>query len=166
VLLGVVSSLVAFPVYEVEALVGERPEWYRLRERHLREVRSALAALERRQRVVLFCHDPTAIPFLWEQAGLRDRVEQVACTVIGHLHTPLVLRASRMLAGMPTVRFLGNAVRRMTTALREARRWRTFRVVLCPSLSGCQLLKDGGFGALELAADGASHAWRTHHLSW
>jgi hypothetical protein len=55
-----------------------------------------------------------------------------------------------MLAGMPQVRFLGNAVRRMTGALREARNWRPFKPRLCPALSGIELLKDGGYARIEV----------------
>lgn len=166
VLLGVVSSLVALPVFEPETLADERPRWQELREQHLDRIRTEFTSLEPRQQVVLFCHDPTAIPFLWEEAAVRERVDRIALTVIGHLHTPLILWKSRLLAGMPVIRFLGNSVRRMSAALREARRWRTFRVTLCPSLSGCQVLKDGGFGRLRLAADGSGCRWATHHLPW
>jgi hypothetical protein len=41
----------------------------------------------------------------------------------------------------------------MSTALGEARHWKPFRVRLCPSLSGIELLKDGGFLTAELDAD-------------
>jgi hypothetical protein len=63
-----------------------------------------------------------------------------------------------MLAGMPRVRFLGNAMRRMTGALREARYWRPFKPHLCPSLTGIQLLKDGGYARIELDPGGIEPA--------
>src|SRR5947207_1185251 len=66
VLLGVVSSLIALPVFEPDCLPEERVEWERAREEHFKEVRAAFAALKSEQRVLLFCHDPTALPFLWE----------------------------------------------------------------------------------------------------
>jgi hypothetical protein len=166
VLLGVVSSLLALPVFEPETLPDERVEWRRLRENHLDEIRAAFADVKSAQRVVLFCHDPTAIPFLWREVEVRARLSQVDCTVIGHLHTPLILWKSRALAGMPAIHFLGNSVRRMSTALREARTWRDFKVRLCPSLAGCQLLKDGGFCSLELPEDRAPARWRFHPLPW
>jgi hypothetical protein len=79
---------------------------------------------------------------------MQTLLPQVAATIIGHLHSPLVFWKSRLLAGAPPVRFLGHAVRRMTEALHQARTWRPFRVHLCPSLAGIELLKDGGY--LEL----------------
>lgn len=153
VLLGVTSSLVALPVFEPETLPEERDAWREERECHLAMVRQEFERLEPERRVILFCHDPTALPFLWAENAVRDRLDQVALTVVGHLHSELILWQSGFLAGMPVIRFLGNAVRRMTTALREARCWRPFRVRLCPALSGIELLKDGGYARIELELD-------------
>jgi 3',5'-cyclic AMP phosphodiesterase CpdA len=144
VLMGVTSSLLAFPVYEPEALPNERPDWAALRDAHLSEIRQAFAALSPRQRVLLFCHDPTALPFLWREETVRDKLPQVEHTIIGHLHSQLFFWKSQMLAGIPTVRFLGNSIRRMSGALNEARCWRAFKPRLCPSIAGIELLKDGG----------------------
>ncbi|HNQ91159.1 MAG TPA: metallophosphoesterase [Verrucomicrobiota bacterium] len=150
VLFGVTSTLLALPVFEPEILPEERAEWRALREQHLDDIRANLRALATDQRIVLFCHDPTALPFLWREGVVRACIDRIALTIIGHLHTPLVFRLSRILAGMPRVRFLGNTARRLSEALHQARLWRPFRVRLCPSLAGCELLKDGGFGWLEL----------------
>src|SRR6266404_3694582 len=60
VLMGVVSSLVALPVFEPDTLPDERREWQRLRENHCAEILYAFASLKPGQRVLLFCHDPTA----------------------------------------------------------------------------------------------------------
>lgn len=167
VLLGVVSSLVALPVYEPEALAAELPEWEALRREHLAEIRQVFESLEPDQRMLLFCHDPTALPFLHEEPAISARFDQIESTIIGHLHTKLVLWQSRLLAGLPRVTFLGNAVRRMSSALRSARRWRPFKVRLCPSLTGCQLLKDGGFLTGELDPEaGFPVQWRFHALPW
>lgn len=166
VLLGVTSSLLALPVYEPETLPEERPVWRRLREEHLECVRAAFGSLRPDQRVVLFCHDPSALPFLASDPAVRSRLPQLERTVIGHLHTELILRASRGLAGMPAIGFLGNAVRRMSAALRKARSWREFNVCLCPSPAGCQLLKDGGFRSLTLPAAGGQPGWGVHPLPW
>jgi len=143
--MGVTSSLLAFPVYEPEALPEERQDWLALRDVHLSEIRQAFAALSERQRVLLFCHDPTALPFLWREAAVRAKLPQLEHTIIGHLHSRLFFWKSRMLAGMPTIRFLGNSIRRMSHALNEARRWRMFKPRLCPSIAGIELLKDGGY---------------------
>lgn len=149
VLMGVVSTLIALPVFEADMLPEERPQWERLRAEHLGAIRSAFAALSPRARVLLFCHDPTALAFLWEEEAVRARLGQIEATVIGHLHSPLYLWPSRVLAGMPVIGFLGHTVRRMSRALHRAGRWRAFRVRLCPSLAGIELLKDGGFLTIE-----------------
>jgi len=150
VLLGVTSTLLAFPIFEPDSLAGERKRWQTLREAHLAEVRDAFARLAPQQRVVLFCHDPTALPFLWREESVRARIRQIELTIIGHFHSNLILWKSRRLAGLPPIRFLGNSIRRMSTALSEARHWRPFNVRLCPSLAGLELLKDGGYVELRL----------------
>ena len=149
-LLGVASPLLALPAYGADTLPEERDGWRDLRREHLAENRSAFAALAPDQRVILFCHDPTALPFLARDKGVRGKLPQIEQTIIGHLHSNLVLWKSRLLAGMPPVHFLGHTARRLSTALSEARHWRPFHVRLCPALSGVQLLKDGGYCTLEL----------------
>lgn len=144
-LMGVVSSLIALPVYLPETLPEERAEWETLRKAHLQEISHAFATLGAEERLLLFCHDPTALPFLAREPAVASRLTQVALTVVGHLHSPLYLKAGRLLSGMPAIRFLGTAIRRMSTALREAREWRAFNVQLCPALMGIELLKDGGY---------------------
>ncbi|MFM8469390.1 MAG: hypothetical protein ACKODH_05385 [Limisphaerales bacterium] len=167
VFMGVTSTLLALPIYEREMLPDERAEWESLRSAHLEEIRVALARLTPHQRVLLFCHDPTALPFLARVREVRDRLSQVEATVIGHLHSPLILRTGRMLSGMPTIPFLGVSVRRMSTALNEAKRWRPFNVRLCPALTGIQLLKDGGWLTVELDADARHPAkFHFHPLPW
>ena len=150
VLLGVASPLIALPANQTDTLPEEWPEWLRLREAHLAEIRAAFDALQPEQRVILFCHDPTALPFLWREDAVRRRLSQVEQTVIGHLHTQLILWKSRMLSGIPPIRFLGRNIRRFTAALHEAHHWWPFRVRLCPSLSGTQLLNDGGYYSVQL----------------
>jgi len=154
VLLGVVSSLVALPVFEADTLAEERDSWEQLRAQHLDEIRVAFRALTPDQRVLLFCHDPTALPFLWREPRVREKIGQVEQTIIGHLHSNLYFWKSRLLAGMPVLDFLGHSARRMSAALHEARHWKPFRVRLCPSLAGIELLKDGGFYQVELDLDG------------
>ena len=149
-LLGVCSSLLALPVHEADALPEELPQWLKLRETHLTEIRAAFDALVPAQRVILFCHDPTALPFLWREESVRRRLPQIEQTIIGHLHTRLILWKSRVLSGIPPVRFLGNSVRKLTTALHAAHDWWPFRVRLCPVLSGIELLNDGGYHVVEI----------------
>ncbi len=150
VLLGIVSSLVALPVFEPDILPEERVPWEALRQEHLGQLRAALEGLRREQRLLVFCHDPTALPFLWREEFVQARLPQLEHTVIGHLHSNLVLWKSRLLAGIPRITFLGHTVKRLSTALREARYWRPFHVRLCPALAGLELLKDGGFLTLDL----------------
>ncbi|MEO5803719.1 MAG: metallophosphoesterase [Verrucomicrobiota bacterium] len=163
VLLGVVSSLVALPVFEPDALPEEFSEWTRLREDHLVKIRGAFACLKPEQKIILFCHDPTALPFLWEEAAVRDKLPQLEQTIIGHLHSPLILWKGRMIAGMPAIRFLGTTIKRSTTALQRARIWRHFHVRLCPSLAGIELLKDGGYLSVELDVTGQTPASFQRH---
>jgi hypothetical protein len=154
ILLGVVSSLVALPVFEPDCLPEERAEWERLRQEHFQEIRAAFAALRPEDRVLLFCHDPTALPFLWDDEIIRAKVSQIEQTIIGHLHSKLIWWKSRLLAGMPRITFLGHTAKRLSTALRQARHWRHFRVRLCPAIAGIQLLNDGGFLIAELDPQG------------
>jgi hypothetical protein len=162
-LLGVTSSLLALPALEPDTLPAERPGWREAREQHFAEIRRAFADLKPSQHIILFCHDPTALPSLWRDDTVRARLNQVECTVIGHLHSNLVLWKSRLLAGMPQIRFLGHTPQRLSFALSEARHWRPFHVRLCPSLSGIQLLKDGGFCTLELDPSAAKPAHFQFH---
>jgi hypothetical protein len=167
VLCGVVSSLLALPLFEVETLPEERPEWRRLRETHLAEIRAAFAALRPGQRVIVFCHDPSALPFLWREDSVRAKLAHIELTIIGHLHTNLVFWKSRLLAGMPIIRFMGNTPRRLSSALNEARYWRPFNVRLCPSVTGIQLLKDGGYCTIEIDPEAKLPArFEFHRVKW
>lgn len=166
-LLGLTSSLLDLPVFEPEALPHELGEWRRLRAEHLEQIRAALASLPPSQRLLLFVHDPTCLPYLWEAPEVRARAGQIEATWIGHLHTPIILWKARLLAGMPPIRFLGNSVRRMSEALRRARSWRPFRVRLCPSLAGIELSRQGGYYRLELhPGDAAPPVYRHCRLPW
>jgi hypothetical protein len=149
-LMGVASSLVALPIFQRDTLPEELPEWERLRSGHMADIRQAFAGLAADERVLLFCHDPTALPFLLELPEVGRRVNQIEQTIIGHLHSNLVLWASRRLAGLPRLDFLGHSARRMSSALRQGRLWRPFNVRLCPALAGIELLKDGGYFSVEL----------------
>ena len=149
-LLGVNSSLIALPAHQSDTLPEEWTEWLKLREAHLAEIRTAFDALQPQQRVILFCHDPTALPFLWREESVRQRLPQIEQTIIGHLHTRLILWKSRWLSGIPPIRFLGHTVHRLTSALHEANHWWPFRVRLCPALSGIELLNDGGYYTMEI----------------
>ena len=167
VLLGITSTLVALPVYEVEALPEERAAWRKLHKEHLAQIREVFAALRPEQRVLLFCHDPSALPFLWRDESIRAKLRQVERTILGHLHTNVVFGLSRWLSGMPVIGFLGHTPRRLSAALREARHWKSFRPLLCPSTAGTQLLKDGGYYLVDLDPDGSAEArFEFHPFKW
>jgi hypothetical protein len=150
VLLGVTSTLIGLPMFHSDALAEEWPEWERLRAAHLAEIRAAFAALRPEQRVVLFCHDPSALPQLWREEAVRAKTSQIAHTIVGHLHTRILLWKTRALAGLPPLRGCGVSLQRMTSALSEAKHWRPFNVCLCPSLAGIQMLRGGGFLTMEV----------------
>ena len=149
-LMGVTSTLGAWPVYHSEALPDEAAKWQALREAHLADIRTAFAQLSPDQRVILFCHDPTALAFLYREPTIQCRLHQIESTIIGHLHSPLFLDVARMLSGLPHLTFLGTGIRRTTAALRHARLWKLFRAALCPALAGTQL-ENGGFLTLVLS---------------
>lgn len=167
VLIGVTSTLLALPVFESEALPEEVKDWWELRAQHVDEIARAFRGLKSHQRVLLFCHDPTALPYLAELPDVRERLPQIERTIIGHLHSNLLLFKSRFLCGMPVIHFLGHTPRRISSALRQARHWRPFNVLLCPSLAGIQLLKDGGYCSVELDPAARNPArFERHRLSW
>ena len=167
VLIGVTSSLLALPAHQTDTLPAEWPEWLKLREAHLTDIRAAFDALQPAQRVLLFCHDPTALPFLGREESVRRRLPQIEQTIIGHLHTRLILfivKATYLL-GFPKISFLGNSVKRFSSALHEAHYWKPFKVRLCPALSGIELLNDGGYLTVEIDKEANTAAkFIFHHL--
>jgi Calcineurin-like phosphoesterase len=165
VIFGITSSLVALPIFEPDTLSDERSEWEKLRATHLAQIRSAFASLKPDQRVLLFSHDPTALPFLSRDEIIGPKIPQIEQTIIGHLHSNLVLWKGRLLAGIPPVNFLGHSIKRFSRALREARAWRAFHVRLCPALAGIELLKDGGYLTVDLDPDaGRPAAFQFHPI--
>jgi len=145
VLLAVASPLLALPANRADVAPEEAAAWQNLREQHLAAIRAAFAAVAPHEKILLFCHDPTALPFLAEEEIIRQRLPQIEQTIIGHLHTNLVLWKSRLLAGIPPVKWLGRSVHKFTAALHQARWWKVFKVRLCPALAGIELLNDGGY---------------------
>ncbi len=153
-LIGVCSSLVGLPVFDADVLPDELPLWKEWRREHLERVASAFSDLKKHQKVVLFCHDPSALPFLLEVDAVREHIGQIERTIIGHLHSELIVRMSRFLSGMPHLSFLGSTVNRLSAALRQSRAWKPFNLQLCPSLAGIELLRDGGFLRIRLDPSG------------
>jgi hypothetical protein len=165
VLIGVTSTMIALDVYEADALPEEIREWHRLRAEHMQQLREIFERVTASERIILFCHDPTALPFLAQESFVQRRLAQIERTVIGHLHTPLVIWKTRMLAGLPPIHFMGRGIRRISRGLNRARAWKPFKVLLCPSLSGSQVLKDGGYYEMNLTP-GAPAEFIRHRLKW
>jgi hypothetical protein len=167
VLIGITSSLVAMPVFQRETLDDEREQWLEIAREHLAKITSAFESLRADDRVILFCHDPTALPYLAEVPAVRSRRSQIERTVIGHLHSPLILRQSNLLSWIPRITFCGPTVLRNTSALSRAKAWRAFNLLLCPSLPGVQLTKCGGFYEMNLDPSGRVPAeFKLHPIRW
>jgi hypothetical protein len=167
IFLGVSSSLIALPLYIPDSTPADAAGWERLSETHLENIRATFAALKPDERVILFCHDPSALPFLWRETTVREKIPQIEQTIIGHLHTNLILRMGRLLSGFPVISFLGKGARKISGGLNEAKLWKPFHVRLCPALTGIQLLKDGGWLSAELDADAKSPArFKFHPIKW
>ena len=164
-LIAVTSTLVALPLFARDMLPAERPLWEAARADHLTRITSMFEATSPDRRILLFCHDPTALPFLETLPAVRERMDRIELTVIGHLHSKWILWKSRVLAGMPRLRRLGISVERMSSALRQARAWQRFRVRLCPSLAGIQIERGGGWVLLELDPAGRKPLlWQLNRL--
>jgi hypothetical protein len=167
VVIGVTSSLIALPIFLRETLDNERAVWHEIARQHVHGIESVFNALAADDRVLLFCHDPTALPFLWKLAAVRKHAQQIERTIIGHLHSSIILKQSRILSGLPKLTIFGQPIRRMTSALSQARDWRHFNVLLCPSLTGLQLTKRGGFYELDLDPEGVEPAhFQLHTIRW
>jgi hypothetical protein len=164
-LIAVTSTLVALPLFARDILPAEQADWEMLRAEHLNAISRAFEQTDARQRILLFCHDPSALPFLETLPAVRQRLLQLELTVIGHLHSEWILWKSRVLAGMPRIPWLGSSIERMSAALRNARTWQRFRVRLCPSLAGIQIERGGGWVLLELDPSGSTPCrWNRHRL--
>ena len=106
------------------------------------------------RRIILFCHDPSALPFLAANPAIQRCLSRVELTLIGHVHSRLVFHTGELLSGFPRVAFLGKSIHRITSALNEASTWRQFRTRLCPALAGLRAWRRGGFLKLKLDMDG------------
>lgn len=166
-LMGLSSPPLVLPNVLKEILPEERETWENLRKDVLREIESHLSLVTPDEKVILFCHDPTALPYLAELPIVQHLLgrKRITLTVVGHLHTELILKASRLLSGMPHLTCLGNSFSRMSSALKRAKIWKDFNMTLCPSLAGCQWAKDGGWLELELN-DNGNFTLTRRHLKW
>lgn len=158
-LMGVNSSLLTLELYLPEALPEEVEAWSAQREAHIGEIVERFAALPREHRVVLFCHDPSALGLLSGLPEVQQRIPQIACTVVGHLHTPMLMGLTRMMRHVPVPKTKYPIARIVTHGARGSQDWKQFHPVVCPSTygvgkhlsGGILFLESDGVGGLEVA---------------
>lgn len=167
VIMGITSTLLAIDTMLPEGLPEEYDEWRTLRDKHVAEIDHAFQQLEVGQKVIIFCHDPSALPYLAKIHSVRSQWGKIEQTVLGHLHSNFILNTAKRLAGILAVNFAGPSIRRITSALREAKCWEPFKVILCPSPTGIQAFKDGGYLTVELHPDDPQPLdWKLHSIPW
>lgn len=154
-LIGVNSSLFTLDLFLPEALAEEVPEWQRRRTSHIEQVVGAFEALPRGDRVILFCHDPSALTALSQMPAIRRCLPQVALTVIGHLHSPTLLAFARYGARLSKWKPQYPVARIVASGLEGVRNWAPFNPVVCPSTFGTGHHVAGGLLFIENGPDGA-----------
>jgi Calcineurin-like phosphoesterase len=166
-LIGAPSTPLSLPLFEPELLEDERPLWRGLGVKMAAELGAAFSSVAPDQRILFFIHDPSALPHVARIPEVNAAMGRIERTFVGHLHSGFVFQVASMLSGAPRVSWMGQTLRRYTHALREARVWREFKTVLCPSPTGIQMLKDGGYLRLELDPEGGCRLGiKTRRLPW
>lgn len=153
-LLGVNSSLFTLDLFLPEALAEEIPEWKRRRAEHIETVTRAFEELPGKGRVILFCHDPSALTALRHIPVVRRRLPQIEMTVIGHLHSPALLRFARYASRLSDLTPRYPVARIVAHGLAGARHWNQFHPVVCPSTFGTGHHVAGGILLLRRNAEG------------
>ncbi len=153
-LVGINSSLFTLEMFLPEARLDEISEWKRISAEHKRKVDETFARLPDNARILLFCHDPGALTALSELPGVRDRIDQIKQTILGHLHTPGLLTLARMASRMPQLKLKYPIARIMAEAARGAHTWTEFNPVVCPSTFGTGKHLSGGILLIETGPDG------------
>ncbi len=154
-LIGVNSSLFNLELFLPEALIDEVPEWKRRRAEHIEHVRHAFDGLPRHARVILFCHDPSALTLLAQVPVVQRRIAHIELTVVGHLHSPSLLKFAKFAAKStknwnpkyPVARIIARSLEGVKT-------WAQFNPVVCPSTFGTGHHVGGGLLLIEREADG------------
>jgi hypothetical protein len=162
-LIGINSSLFGLHLFLPEALEDEVPEWHRRRVEHTREVCEAFDGLPERARVLLFCHDPSALAVLRRFPSVQMRIHQIERTILGHLHTPALLALVKLLPKIPKVNPKYPVARIIAHSLRDARTWKMFNPILCPSTFGTGKHVSGGLLFVETTRGGELVA-RRHRI--
>lgn len=159
-LIGVNSSLFTLDLFLPEAIADEVPEWRRRRDAHIAQVTHAFERLPAKARVVLFCHDPSALTVLSGLPVIRRRLPQIELTVIGHLHSPTLLRLARYAARLSGLKPRYPVARIVAKGLAGARHWKLFNPVVCPSTFGTGHHVAGGILVVSCDPDGKIRARR------
>jgi hypothetical protein len=159
-LIGINSTLFTLELFLPEALESEIGLWMEYRRQHLDEVRDAFRRLPGDARVLIFCHDPSALSILHEVPEVRARLPQIERTVLGHLHAPRLLHAARWLSRLPRLSPRYPVARIIAQGVRGARHWKAFRPAVCPSTFGAGQHFAGGLLFLQTDEGGRLHVRR------
>lgn len=160
-LIGVNSSLFTLDAFLPEALTHEIPQWEKRRAQHTEEVSEAFARLPNKARILLFCHDPSALQALSDIRSVKNRIQQIEMTVIGHLHAPSLLKLARLVPKGASVWKPKYPVARIIAhGLQGVASWRQFKPVVCPSTFGAGHHLRGGLLFIEKDAKGKLVAHR------
>jgi hypothetical protein len=111
--------------------------------------------LPNKARILLFCHDPSALHALSQLRPVRNRVGQIEMTIIGHLHAPSLLKLARLVPkGASAWRPKYPVARIIAHGLSGVSSWRIFKPVVCPSTFGAGHHLRGGLLFIEKDAKG------------
>lgn len=153
-LIGINSSLFTLEHFLPEALIEEIPEWRRRREAHEERVTEAFAALDPDARVILFCHDPSALGALIHNPVINEKKKQIELTVLGHLHEPRLLSLIQRLPRLPKWKPRYPVARIISEGIRSAQTWSLFNPIVCPSPFGTGHHVSGGLLYIQKQEDG------------
>lgn len=148
-LIGLNSSLLTLDFFLPEALKEEIPEWQRRRDRHIQAIRLEFARLPPKARVILFCHDPSALAPLARLSEVASRIGMIEMTVVGHLHSPGLLSLARIMPFGKTWKPKYPVARIIAKGLEGVSEWMAFRPVVCPSTFGTGHHTSGGVMLIE-----------------
>lgn len=161
--IGVNSSLITLDHFLPEALTDEIPEWKRRKAEHERVVTEAFASLSADARVILCCHDPSALGVLVQNPVIEQRLPQLELTVLGHLHEPRLLYLAQNMPLLPNWKPKYPVARIISEGIRSAHVWARFNPIVCPSPFGTGHHLSGGVLFIEKDSTGRITA-RRHRI--
>lgn len=154
-LIGINSSLLTLDLFLPEAIAHEVPEWRRRRAEHIEAVTHAFDGLPRHARVILFCHDPGGLTALSQVPVVQKRLAQIELTVVGHLHSPSLLKLAKLAPSTKGWKPRYPVARIIARGLEGVAAWTQFNPVVCPSTFGTGHHVAGGLLYIEKDAEGA-----------